>query len=230
MNTNNGFWQTDRGKALIKLLLWMVFIVILIVLAIVSERNGNSEILDVDKPENNTTDTPREPENVEYEAYNTMITNLLANNYEYEYLITTATDSIILTGFKNPDKEIGFKETSSGITKYFIDSTGTYELNMNTSSIIDNLYSEFDSSYLNLELLFNNLSEYLYNTEENVGIRTITYDKDGFQVTVTTDTKNITNVLVMTDTTTYDLNFKNIGECATIDFILSDSVKSFMEN
>lgn len=221
MNTNNGFWQTDRGKALIKLLLWMVFIVILIVLAIVSERNGNSEILDVDKPENNATDTPSEPENVEYEAYNTMITNLLANNYEYEYLITTATDSIILTGFKNPDKEIGFKETSSGITKYFIDSTGTYELNMNTSSIIDNLYSEFDSSYLNVELLFNNLSEYLYNTEENVGIRTITYDKDGFQVTVTTDTKNITNVLVMTDTTTYDLNFKNIGECATIDFILS---------
>ena len=221
MNTNNGFWQTDRGKALIKLLLWMVFIVILIVLAIVSERNGNSEILDVDKPENNATDTPSEPENVEYEAYNTMITNLLANNYEYDYLITTATDSIILTGFKNPDKEIGFKETSSGITKYFIDSTGTYELNMNTYSIIDNLYSEFDSSYLNLELLFNNLSEYLYNTEENVGIRTITYDKDGFQVTVTTDTKNITNVLVMTDTTTYDLNFKNIGECATIDFILS---------
>ncbi len=221
MNTNNGFWQTDRGKALIKLLLWMVFIVILIVLAIVSERNGNSEILDVDKPENNATDTPSEPENIEYEAYNTMITNLLANNYEYEYLITTATDSIILTGFKNPDKEIGFKETSSGITKYFIDSTGTYELNMNTYSIIDNLYSEFDSSYLNLELLFNNLSEYLYNTEENVGIRTITYDKDGFQVTVTTDTKNITNVLVMTDTTTYDLNFKNIGECATIDFILS---------
>lgn len=221
MNTNNGFWQTDRGKALIKLLLWMVFIVILIVLAIVSERNGNSEILDVDKPENNATDTPSEPENIEYEAYNTMITNLLANNYEYEYLITTATDSIILTGFKNPDKEIGFKETSSGITKYFIDSTGTYELNMNTSSIIDNLYSEFDSSYLNLELLFNNLSEYLYNTEENVGIRTITYDKDGFQVTVTTDTKNITNVLVMTNTTTYDLNFKNIGECATIDFILS---------
>lgn len=221
MNTNNGFWQTDRGKALIKLLLWMVFIVILIVLVIVSERNANSEILDVDKPENNVTDTPSEPENVEYEAYNTMITNLLANNYEYEYLITTATDSIILTGFKNPDKEIGFKETSSGITKYFIDSTGTYELNMNTSSIIDNLYSEFDSSYLNLELLFNNLNEYLYNTEENVGIRTITYDKDGFQVTVTTDTKNITNVLVTTDTTTYDLNFKNIGECATIDFILS---------
>ena len=221
MNTNNGFWQTDRDKALIKLLLWMVFIVILIVLVIVSERNANSEILDVDKPENNVTDTPSEPENVEYEAYNTMITNLLANNYEYEYLITTATDSIILTGFKNPDKEIGFKETSSGITKYFIDSTGTYELNMNTSSIIDNLYSEFDSSYLNLELLFNNLNEYLYNTEENVGIRTITYDKDGFQVTVTTDTKNITNVLVMTDTTTYDLNFKNIGECATIDFVLS---------
>ena len=99
MNTNNGFWQTDRGKALIKLLLWMVFIVILIVLVIVSERNANSEILDVDKPENNVTDTPSEPENVEYEAYNTMITNLLANNYEYEYLITTATDSIILTGF-----------------------------------------------------------------------------------------------------------------------------------
>ena len=221
MNTNNSFWQTDRGKALMKLLLWMVFIVILIVLVIVSEKNDNSDILDTDKPENNVTDTPRKPENIDYAAYNTMLTNLLANNYEYEYLITTATDSVILTGFKNPDKEIGFKEADAGITKYYLDSTGTYELNMNIPTIIDNLYSEFDSSYLDLELLFNNLNEYLYNTKENAGIRTITYDKEGFQVSVNTDTKNITNILIMTETTTYDLNFKNIGECATIDFVLS---------
>ena len=52
----------------------------------------------------------------------------------------------------------------------------------------------------------------------NCGRELITYDKEGYQVTVITDTENITNITITVDTTTYDLEFTKIGECATIVF------------
>ena len=48
---NNNFWQTERGKALIKLGAWMIFIIALIVFVLVSERNADDNILD--DPNNN---------------------------------------------------------------------------------------------------------------------------------------------------------------------------------
>ena len=89
---------------------------------------------------------------------------------------------------------------------------------MDNRELITDLYSNFDASYLNLSMLFDNLSEYLYSVEKNTDTRTITYDKEGYQVTVITDTENITNITITVDTTTYDLEFTKIGECATIVF------------
>ena len=48
---NNNFWQTERGKALIKLGAWMIFIIALIIFVLVSERNADDNILD--DPNNN---------------------------------------------------------------------------------------------------------------------------------------------------------------------------------
>ena len=61
--------------------------------------------------------------------------------------------------------------------------------------------------------MFNNLNEYLYNVEKNESIRTITYDKDGYGVVVTTNLDNITNINIVTDIGTYDLDFNMIDTC-----------------
>ncbi len=210
---DNNFWQTEKGKATIKLGLWMVFIAILIVVVLVSERDS------INLPvEDDSTPSETETENYEFVNYSDMLDKLLLGNYEYSYTITNETGKYIYTGWKNENKEIGFKEDSTGVIKYYIDDSGTYKVNMDTLEVIDYLYNGVDTSYLDLELLFGNLNEFLYSVTKNEDMRTITYDKSGYQVEVMTDTRDITNITISTDTTTYDLNFTKIGECDTIDF------------
>ena len=60
----------------------------------------------------------------------------------------------------------------------------------------------------------------MYSVTKNGDMRTIIYDKEGYQVTVLTDTENITNITITVDTTTYELEFTKIGECATINFVV----------
>ena len=210
---DNNFWQTEKGKATIKLGLWMVFIAILIVVVLVSERDS------INLPvEDDSTPSETETENYEFVNYSDMLDKLLLGNYEYSYTITNETGKYIYTGWKNENKEIGFKEDSTGVIKYYIDDSGTYKVNMDTLEVIDYLYNGVDTSYLDLELLFGNLNEFLYSVTKNEDMRTITYDKSGYQVEVMSDTSDITNITITTDTTTYDLNFTKIGECDTIDF------------
>ena len=210
---DNNFWQTEKGKATIKLGLWMVFIAILIVVVLVSERDS------INLPvEDDSTPSETETENYEFVNYSDMLDKLLLGNYEYSYTITNETGKYIYTGWKNENKEIGFKEDSTGVIKYYIDDSGTYKVNMDTLEVIDYLYNGVDTSYLDLELLFGNLNEFLYSVTKNEDMRTITYDKSGYQVEVMTDTRDITNITISTDTATYDLNFTKIGECDTIDF------------
>lgn len=213
MKDNNGFWQSEKGKAAIKLGLWMIFIVVLIVIVIISEQGTTNLTGDeVIPPEVDSG------ENTDFNNYSDMLDNLLLDNYEYSYTITTENGKYIYTGWKNDNKEIGFREDGNGIIKYFVDESNTYRINMDTLEIMTDLYNGFDSSYIDLHLLFENLSEYLYSVEKNGNIRTIDYDKEGYQVIVTTDIENITNIQITVDTTTYDLEFTKVGECATIDF------------
>ena len=213
MNNKGSFFQTERGKAAIKLGLWMVVIFILIAIVLFSERQN---IVAPSDEEDNPVEQPAET--YDFANYNDMQTSLLNNNYEYVYTITSGDTKYIFTGMKSDGKEIGFKEDVNGIIKYFIDATGTYQLMLDTAELYTDLYSGIDSSYLDISVLFENLSEFLYSVEKDGSIRTISYDKEGYQVTVITDTKNITNINVVTDTTNYELEFTKVGECATIDF------------
>lgn len=215
MENKNSFWQSERGKAAIKLGLWMIFIFILIAVVIFSEQ-GNRNYMEPNDTPNNEEETPEVI--YDFKNFNEMQEQLLAGNYEYVYTITTLNSKYIYSGIKNADKEIGFREDVNGVIKYFVDATGTYQINLDNATLLENLYPDFDSSYLDIAMLFSNLSEYLYSVEKNEDKRTITYDKDGYQVTVTTDTENITNINIVVDTTIYELEFTKIGECATIDF------------
>ena len=220
MDKKNTFWQTERGKAAIKLILWAIFIVILIVIVLFSERDIIREQFNNSGEDNTTVETPEPAEEEDFLSFTTMQENLLNNNYEYVYTISNSLGTYIYTGIKNPDKEMGYREDSNGIIKYFIVDGVTYRVNLDTTEVITDLYLNVDASYLNLEVLFANLSEYLYTTNTNQDIRTITYNKEGYQVIITTNTSMITNITIMVDDTTYDLDYYLVGESRLIDFTL----------
>lgn len=215
MENNNNFWQTTKGKSLIKLGAWLIFIAFLVIVVIFTERGSSN----YNTPVENNEEEVESPV-YDFVNYDEMIKKLQEGNYEYEYTIISGESKIIFSGIKNSGKEIGFKEDINGIIKYYIDGVTTFKVDLDNVTPITDLYNNIDTNYLDLSLLFTNLNEYLYTVTKNDETRTISYDKDGYQVTVLTDTKNITNIKITTDTTTYELEFTRVGECATIDSII----------
>lgn len=199
----NSFWQTERGKAIVKLGLWLVFILALIIFALVN-KNDNT----INK-ENEETE---EKEVYEFKKYDEMIESLLDSNYEFNYDIVINDINYLFNGTKCNNEVLGYKESNMGIIKYYI-SDNTYQVVLKELVPIENLYENIDINYLDLNILFNNLNEYLYNIEKNDNKRTITYKKDGYQVEVITNLDNITNINITVDNNTYNLSYNVIDAC-----------------
>lgn len=210
----NNFWQTNRGKSVIKLGAWIIFIVIILVLSVFGKDNNYNNVID---------ENQNETEEVIYEFvnYSDMQKELLKNNYEYEYIIKNNDNIIIFNGVKDGTSEMGYKEDNNGIIKYYIDNLGVKQVILNDMVELNTLYDNIDSSFLDLEILFNNLNEYLYNIEKNENKRTIMYDKEGFSVVVKTDLNNIKNINIINNEVTYELKFTNIGKCDKLDLSVS---------
>ena len=210
----NNFWQTNRGKSVIKLGAWIIFIVIILVLSVFGKDDNYDNVID---------DSQNETEEVIYEFvnYSDMQKELLKNNYEYEYIIKSNDNIIIFNGVKDGTSEMGYKEDNNGIIKYYIDNLGVKQVILNDMVELNTLYDNIDSSFLDLEILFNNLNEYLYNIEKNGNERTIMYDKEGFSVVVKTDLNNIKNINIINNEVTYELKFTNIGKCDKLDLSVS---------
>lgn len=199
----NSFWQTERGKAIVKLGLWLVFILALIIFALVN-KNDNT----INK-ENEETE---EKEVYEFKKYDEMIESLLDSNYEFNYDIVINDTNYLFNGTKCNNEILGYKESNMGIIKYYI-SDNTYQVVLKELVPIENLYENIDINYLDLNILFNNLNEYLYNIEKNDNKRTITYKKDGYQVEVITNLDNITNINITVDNNIYNLSYNVIDAC-----------------
>ena len=210
----NNFWQTDRGKALIKLLLWILFIVIVLGAFIMQEKDN---IDDYQMPSNEVTNEESQEDDNNFKKYSDMQEELLNNNYLYKYIITNSEEKIVFSGIKNGTNETGYKETKAGIIKYQIVDGIVSQINMDEITNIDNLYENIDRNYLDISLLFNNLSEYLYSTEKEDSKRTITYDKDGYKVSVITNLESIEKIEITVDEWIYELNFYNVNNISKIN-------------
>ena len=205
---NNNFWQTERGKAIIKLGGWFIFIIALIIFVLVSEKNANNNVID-----DTNSNKDEVTETYEFLLFSEMINNLINGNYEYSYNITSNNINYIYEGIKCNNEELGYKESIDKIIKYYINDQNTYQVILNEYVEITNLYEGIDTNFINLDVLFNNLNEYLYNTVKNENTRVITYDKDGYKVSITTDLENITNISITTDNSIYNLDFNVINTC-----------------
>ena len=210
----NNFWKTDRGKALTKLLLWVVFIVIVLGAFIMQEKDN---IDDYQMPSNEVTNEENRDDDNIFKKYSDMQEELLNNNYLYKYIITNSEEKIVFSGIKNGTNETGYKETKAGIIKYQIVDGIVSQINMDEITNIDNLYENIDRNYLDISLLFNNLSEYLYSTEKKDSKRTITYDKDGYKVSVITNLESIEKIQITVDEWIYELNFYNVNNISKIN-------------
>ena len=193
----NEFLQSKEGNAFVKLVLWLIFIGFLF-FAFAFQKNDNTSKVKDNKEETKTF------KNVEK-----MKNDLLQKSLNYEYVINENETTTIYNGTKCNDKEIWYKETSEGITKYLKESGKIYKVTLNEKE-------ESSEEENSLGKLFDILKGFNFNETINGNIRNIEYNLDTIKVVIKTNLDNITSIMVIKDNVHYEMQFTNIGFCDNI--------------
>lgn len=193
----NEFLQSKEGNAFVKLVLWLIFIGFLF-FAFAFQKNDNTSKVKDNKEETKTFKNVEKMEN-----------DLLQKSLNYEYVINENETTTIYNGTKCNGKEIWYKETSEGITKYLKESGKIYKVTLNEKE-------ESSEEENDLSKLFDILKGFNFNETINGNIRNIEYNLDTIKVVIKTNLDNITNIMVIKDNVHYEMQFTNIGFCDNI--------------
>lgn len=193
----NEFLQSKEGNAFVKLVLWLIFIGFLF-FAFAFQKNDNTSKVKDNKEETKTFKNLEKMEN-----------DLLQKSLNYEYVINENETTTIYNGTKCNGKEIWYKETSEGITKYLKESGKIYKVTLNEKE-------ESSEEENSLGKLFDILKGFNFNETINGNIRNIEYNLDTIKVVIKTNLDNITNIMVIKDNVHYEMQFTNIGFCDNI--------------
>lgn len=193
----NEFLQSKEGNAFVKLVLWLIFIGFLF-FAFAFQKNDNTSKVKDNKEETKTFKNVEKMEN-----------DLLQKSLNYEYVINENETTTIYNGTKCNGKEIWYKETSEGITKYLKESGKIYKVTLNEKE-------ESSEEENDLGKLFDILKGFNFNETINGNIRNIEYNLDTIKVVIKTNLDNITSIMVIKDNVHYEMQFTNIGFCDNI--------------
>ncbi len=209
--------KTNKGKAILRLIKWCVFFVILFIfLAIASLMSPKNNSI---KKPNNEINKPQEeiPKDNWNEETLTIETineyqEKLNNDYDYKYEISINKEKYIFSGTKTNNINKGYKESSTGIIKYSIDSTGTYMETTTEKTLINNLYEGIEENYLNPIYILNIIKELEITRDRECDcIEPVYKANDSKNIyRITTSNQNITgiNITALDFSYIYNLDFK----------------------
>jgi len=211
--------KTSRGKAILRLIKWCIFFIILFIflaiMAVITPKNNN-----ITKPNTDLETKKPEPENPLNDLEEILSIKTLNNTYnslkeyDYNYEVFINNSKYIFKGTKNKINNTGYKESPEGIIKYVIDESGIYNETTSGKTPITNLYDGLNEEYFNLEWVFNILKmvELKINYDHNctnyyyVGVlEDVTYE-----IELEENTKKLLFINIITDNSSYSLNFSNI--------------------
>lgn len=216
--TLNELKKTERGRAILKLFKWFIFFLILFIFIFISSFIT---------PKNNTNKVPKK-ETVPQVTNNTLTLdklknleqNLLNSNYKYEFIVTINNNKLVYNGTFNNNINTGYKETNSGIIKYYIDSTGIYHDTMEKKEPLNNLYEGINSNYINLDYIFNTLNklEFNLNTEYKTNNLVYKFADEQNKYYLFLDNKEVLKssiseikIIANNNSYTYNLTFEFLG-------------------
>lgn len=200
-------WSTPKGKAIIKLSVYIIFIIFVIVFINISQSFGKIE-----------------KESVKYEKDITiqdMKDNLLKNNYKYVYTINNNDQKIVYSGERLKDEEIGTKETVNETIKYYVDGNEYYQLKMGDKVSIDNLYDNIDINLLDSEYIINLIKDKSTIIDKKDKLKEYNYnfsieDKD-ISISLFTNEKEIVEIDISHNDITYVLKYSDICKISKLN-------------
>ncbi len=191
------FWQSTRGKAIIKLSIWVIFILIVFLI-------GSLNSKPVSKPQENTNDNETNEDATDKEEIPTDILDLSNKDYEYAYKITLQEQDYYIHGQVNQDGEFGYKETQTGTIKYEKIDNMVYQVNLEEKTEITNFYEGLNAEFLDYPALSTILSEYNCHSE------VCNFSYNNYLIEINKLTNDSFKINISNDLEKYELTYQNI--------------------
>ncbi len=189
---NKEFWHSQRGKSLIKLIVWFLFIIVLYVVLTFGmdspKQNNNNN-------NNNNNNKVTDKENTE----NTLLWDLSNREYDYEYLITINGEEYSFKGSKLKDEETGIKTLPNGETINYIKKGN--QITNTENEIIPNLYDNLASEFLNYNILMAII------TEANCSSAMCNFSYNEYQINVAVISDKELQINIASATASYELKY-----------------------
>ena len=193
--------SNNKTSAYIQLGIGLVFIIILVIIVKVSGVRNDENI-----PQNETKEEIKELTIDEK-------LNKLTDNYKYNYEITIGDITYTYNGSKMGLKESGYLQINDNYLYYYKDNNYTYEVKNGGLFQIDNLYSNIDKNYLDIEYIKNLIKDQEYTNEDSK----YTYTIESTQIIIDTSEDNITSIQVINENN-YKLEYSDIGSIKEINY------------
>ena len=196
--------ENNKTSAYIQLGIGLVFIIILV---IVVKVNGIKREDDIPKEEKEETKEEIKTSSVEEKLAK------LTDNFKYNYEIVIGDITYIYNGSKMGLKESGYLKINDNYLYYYKDNNYTYEVKDGGLFQIDNLYSNIDKNYIDIEYIKNLIKDKEYTNEDNKYV----YELENMQIIINTDNDNITSIMINNENN-YKLEFSDIGNIKEISY------------
>ena len=193
--------SNNKTSAYIQLGIGLVFIIVLVVMVKVNGVRKDENI-----PQNENKEEIKEV------TLNEKL-NKLTDNYKYNYEITIGDITYIYNGSKMGLKESGYLQINDNYLYYYKDNNYTYEVKNGGLFQIDNLYSNIDKNYIDIEYIKNLIKDKEYTKEDNI----YTYNLENIQIIINTDKDNITSIQIINENN-YKLEYSDIGNIKEINY------------
>ncbi|MBQ3020932.1 MAG: hypothetical protein IJD92_01750 [Bacilli bacterium] len=193
-------WKDPRKKAGIKLLCYLIFFLLFIILAYITDGIDNTY-----SNNNKTTTTTKLIDN-----YNDKQENLLNKKHNINYKITIDEITYTINGTLENNIINGYLESNEGIKKIILKNETLYEINNNEEILLE---SSFDIKFLNLNYIIKLIKENRAYIKDLDNIKTYEYsiniDDIITKIYIETDTDNINKIDIKYNEITYNLTFDN---------------------
>lgn len=188
-------WNHQKGKAMIKLSLWVLFFGMAIITFTFSKPSTQS--------------VQNKKITKEFIDFKIMWKNLEESNYSYEYIVTNKITKDILTYNGKVENEVntGYRESKLGIIKYKQIGSVIYQIVGTEEEIIENLYEGINENYLNLSQLKSYFNILSMSEEQKENTKIMKYENETEIITIKMNLERIRSIQIETEEQYYELSF-----------------------